>query len=398
MMQIGDLIATTTDGQTVDNLIDPTGLGNLVGQYTSSGSLIAGYTYGLGLVSQVTPSGTNYYQFGSLGSTADLTNATNGVVASYSYLPFGGLLASKGSVPIPSRSWDDTRCLQMGAGRTKCGREATTLRQGSSLRTIPASLEGIQTCEDMFGNDPVNGLDPTGHFDEGGVEIPWPITPPNVIKANLHNYGRIASVMNQLVSPQPPAGSGNGAGHGGTGTATGEDPNSLLGPAGYGSQNFVASGAPLSYQIDFENSPTATAPAQQVVITDTLDPNLDLSTFQLTGINFGDTVLTIPPGSQDYQTTDPMTYNGVTFDVVINASLDYQTRQLTVTFQSIDPSTQLPPSVLTGFLPPEDGTGRGEGYVSYFDLAQCRAWPPARRSATWPTSCSTATRRSPPTR
>ncbi len=38
------------------------------------------------------------------------------------------------------------------------------------------------------------------------------------------------------------------------------------------------------YQIDFENSPTATAPAQQVVITDTLDPNLDLNTFQLTEI------------------------------------------------------------------------------------------------------------------
>ena len=42
-----------------------------------------------------------------------------------------------------------------------------------------------------------------------------------------------------------------------------------------------------------------------------LDPNLDLSTFQLTEIAFGDTVLTIPPGSQDYQTTVPMTYNGV---------------------------------------------------------------------------------------
>ena len=62
------------------------------------------------------------------------------------------------------------------------------------------------------------------------------------------------------------------------------------------------------------------------MITDTLDPNLDLNTFQLTDIAFGDTVLTIPPGSQDYQTTVPMTYNGVTFDVVINASLDYATR------------------------------------------------------------------------
>ena len=63
----------------------------------------------------------------------------------------------------------------------------------------------------------------------------------------------------------------------------------------------------LPYQIDFENSPTATAPAQQVVITETFDPNLNLNTFQLTEIAFGDTVLAIPPGSQDYQTTVPMT-------------------------------------------------------------------------------------------
>src|SRR5207244_3063062 len=31
----------------------------------------------------------------------------------------------------------------------------------------------------------------------------------------------------------------------------------------------------------------------------------------------------------------------------------------------IDPATQLPPDVLTGFLPPEDDTGRGQGHVSY---------------------------------
>ena len=141
----------------------------------------------------------------------------------------------------------------------------------------------------------------------------------------------------------------------------------MIGPSGYGPSNFVsgAAQARFPYQIDFENSPTATAPAQQVVITDTLDPNLDLSTFQLTEIAFGDTVLAIPPGSQNYQTTVPMTYNGVTFDVVVNASLDYATRLLTVTFRSIDPTTQLPPNILAGFLPPEDGTGRGQGYVSY---------------------------------
>ena len=145
------------------------------------------------------------------------------------------------------------------------------------------------------------------------------------------------------------------------------DPNAKIGPAGYGTQNYV-SGSSLSlypYEIQFENSPAATAPAQQVTITDQLDPNLDLSTFQLTGIGFGDTVLTIPPGSQMYSTTVSMTYNDETFDVVVEAGINYATGQVYAKFQSIDPNTELPPDVLTGFLPPENGTGRGEGYVSY---------------------------------
>ena len=76
----GDVVATIHNGQTTENLNDPTGQGGLVGQFTSSGSLIAGYTYGLGLVSQLTSSGSNYYQFGGIGSTVGLTNAANGLI------------------------------------------------------------------------------------------------------------------------------------------------------------------------------------------------------------------------------------------------------------------------------------------------------------------------------
>jgi hypothetical protein len=108
------------------------------------------------------------------------------------------------------------------------------------------------------------------------------------------------------------------------------------------------------------------APAQRVVITDQLDPDLDWTTFELTGIGFGSTVLIIRVSSQDYQATVVMTYNGQTFDVDISVSLNLATGLLTIVFQSIDPNTDLPPSnVLTGFLPPEDGTGRGMGFVSY---------------------------------
>ncbi len=143
------------------------------------------------------------------------------------------------------------------------------------------------------------------------------------------------------------------------------DPNSMIGPAGYGTQNVVSDDATLPYQVDFENSPSATAPAQSVTITDQLDSNLDWSAFELTGIGWGDTVLTIPAGSQQFETTVSMTDNGQTFNVDVEAGIDTSTGQVYTTFQSVDPSTDLPPNVLTGFLPPEDGTGRGMGYISF---------------------------------
>ncbi len=140
----------------------------------------------------------------------------------------------------------------------------------------------------------------------------------------------------------------------------------MIGPSGYGSADYIGdNGKILPYTIDFENSPTATAPAQEVTITDQLGSNLNWSTFQLTAIGWGDFNLTIPAGSQYYQTTVPMTYNGRTFDVEVTAGIHTATGQVYATFLSLDPATGLPPDVLTGFLPPEDGTGRGKGYVSY---------------------------------
>jgi RHS repeat-associated protein len=147
--------------------------------------------------------------------------------------------------------------------------------------------------------------------------------------------------------------------------ARSRDPNDKIGPGGFGSVHFVAQNQALSYRIDFENDATATAPAQRVDITDQLDNRLDWSTFAWSDIGFGDFVIPIPAGSQHFQTTVTMTYQGQRFQVQVELGLHSQTGQIFASFQSIDPLTSLPPNVLTGFLPPEDGTGRGMGYLSY---------------------------------
>jgi hypothetical protein len=102
-----------------------------------------------------------------------------------------------------------------------------------------------------------------------------------------------------------------------------------------------------------------------VTVTDQLDKNLDWNTFALTEVGFGDTHIPIPAGSQHFQTTVDTTENGQTFQVQIELGINASTGQVFATFYSIDPATGLPPDVLTGFLPPEDGTGRGMGYFSY---------------------------------
>jgi YD repeat-containing protein len=61
----GNLNSTTDNGQRTNYLIDPSGLGDIVGEYDGSGNLIAHYTQGIGLVSQENNHNLSaYYDFG----------------------------------------------------------------------------------------------------------------------------------------------------------------------------------------------------------------------------------------------------------------------------------------------------------------------------------------------
>jgi hypothetical protein len=103
----------------------------------------------------------------------------------------------------------------------------------------------------------------------------------------------------------------------------------------------------------------------QVVVTQHLDDDLDLSTFQLGSFGFGRMNFDIPAGRQVYTTRiDDRANTGVFVD--LNAELDVPTRTVTWTFTSIDPETlTLPADPLEGFLPPDTTAPEGEGYVTY---------------------------------
>jgi len=145
------------------------------------------------------------------------------------------------------------------------------------------------------------------------------------------------------------------------------DPNDLVGPAGFGDLRYLTPDAVMPYTVFFENDPkVANAPAQEVKILNTLDDDLDLSTLELTEIAFADHTIPVPAGLANYETTVDLRPEGINVIVEVKAGLDPETRQVTASFQAIDPDTGwLPEDPRVGFLYPNDATHRGEGHVSY---------------------------------
>jgi RHS repeat-associated protein len=460
---LGNRVTFTDNGQTTRALIDPAGLGDVVGQFDGAGNLLAHYTYGLGLVSRQDAAGVQaFYQFDLSSNTADLT--VGGAVAStYRYLPFGSILTSSGSVANPFQFGGRLGVITASGGPVFMRARSYDPALGRFEQTDPIGVAGGLNLYAFAQNDPIDRSDPSGliSFAEevavleklrelyesftGHSIPPWVFQ--NGVKGifntllylgvDLKEIAKIPGIQKVLgaeilaaarqipVRLGPLVTRGVFARIGGAvaktlgvvGTAitvaqvsyaagtkinehlendtkeiigdtvyesgnsvkrlwqfiTGQkltfsrDPNAAIGPDGFGDAHFIAdAGEPLPYTIDFENAASATAPAQVVTVSDQLDPGLDLSTFQFTQVGFGDTVITVPAGSGPFfQTTVPMTEGGEMFNVVIQLALDLATGTISASFQSLNPQTGLPPGAGAGFLPPEDGTGRGQGFFSY---------------------------------
>jgi len=137
---------------------------------------------------------------------------------------------------------------------------------------------------------------------------------------------------------------------------TSQDPNDKIGSRGFGVTQYIARDEPLRYSVFFENKDAASAPAQDVVISDQLDAfNMDLDTFNLGPILFG-TAQAVPKPWLSADTTTVDMRPAQNLLVKIEASLNKTTGLLTWRFASLDPATGLPPTdPLAGFLPPGIG-------------------------------------------
>ncbi len=145
------------------------------------------------------------------------------------------------------------------------------------------------------------------------------------------------------------------------------DPNEIVGPPGYEQEHWVSVHDNLDYTIFYENDPEfATAPAQRVTVRQELDPDVDMATFSLGEIGFSNMVFTVPANKSTYSTVLHV-HDSIGVDVEVTAGLDFVNNEIFWVFQSIDPNTGLPPyNPLAGYLPINDSTGIGEGFVKYF--------------------------------
>ena len=148
------------------------------------------------------------------------------------------------------------------------------------------------------------------------------------------------------------------------GAVSSSTPEDKYGTTGFGIGGNISKDQKLTYRVDFWNHEKATAPAQQVFIKDTLNTNLNDTTFSFTEFGFLRWKVPLKAG----------TYFNVNVDMrpdmnlIVNAEgkYDYKSREISCTLQSLNPATmELTDEPLEGFLPPIDSTGYQIGWVEY---------------------------------
>lgn len=187
---LGNRVATILNGQRTEYLLDPTGLGDIVGEYSGS-TLVANYTHGLGLVSRVNGSNSNYYDADAIGSTVGLTATDGSYVNRYSYLPFGEDLTKVEGVANPFEYVGQWGVMDEGNGLDFMRARFYDTGLGRFTSVDPLNLAGgTSNLYSYTVNQPTNAIDPTGEFAWilGGAAIGATVNTVVYAATNYGNY------------------------------------------------------------------------------------------------------------------------------------------------------------------------------------------------------------------
>ncbi len=146
------------------------------------------------------------------------------------------------------------------------------------------------------------------------------------------------------------------------------DPNEMIGPWGYDDQrHYIKPVHDMAYTITFENKASATAPAHEVFVTDTLDlSKFDPETFSFSSYGWADTVLVVG-GSYTKEFTRDIAYKVKDQDILVRVSgqFDPQTGVAKWSFISLQKNGDEIDDPDLGFLLPNNDNHVGEGFVNF---------------------------------
>ena len=163
------------------------------------------------------------------------------------------------------------------------------------------------------------------------------------------------------------SGGGGGSAEGRECKPPSRDPNEITGPLGYGAQAVVGVQQPWLYTVYCANESNAMAYARQVIITNQLDPNLDIFTFRVTEIAVANTVVTVPTNRSFFTTRIPAPAPNPTNVVIdISVGVNVFSHSIFCTMNAIDLTTgELVASINQGVLAPNTTPPIGEGHITY---------------------------------
>jgi len=144
------------------------------------------------------------------------------------------------------------------------------------------------------------------------------------------------------------------------------DPNEIVGPTGFSENNYTLNNMNYPYTIYFENLKTASAPAQEVIIIDTLDAEkFDFSTFSFGKIVWQNKQIAPLPGLQEFTLDYDLKPQNANL-LRVNGKFDPMTGIVYWQFITLDPQTMdLTEDPFGGFLPPNQSSPEGEGHVQF---------------------------------
>ncbi|MDB9540082.1 Calx-beta domain-containing protein [Anabaenopsis arnoldii] len=181
---LGNRVATIINGQRTEYLLDPAGLGDIVGEYDGNGNLVTVYHHGIGLVSRVSDSNSYYYDADALGSTIGLTTNDGSYVNRYSYLPFGEDLTKVEGVANPFEYVGQWGVMDEGNGLDFMRARFYDSGLGRFTAVDPIGLNaGDANFYRYVFNNPVSYTDPSG------LLAPVPLIAAGAVLGGISNAG-----------------------------------------------------------------------------------------------------------------------------------------------------------------------------------------------------------------